>query len=243
MRLTLVALLIAALCPHTAAISDENFYDILGVSQTATAAEIKSAYRKKSLELHPDKQEASSWADTTAEFIKVAEAYATLSNPTKRRAYNVRSGSSPFTFSMEDALAVLEEFIAEMPGLEDILPKIKQMEAHMKKHWKNYDVPLPQLLATGALMSAAAMDVDWEAVTATASDAISKQFVDDKGEVRWGRVAAAGAAAAAAIAAATAAPNSTSSFLGWAGSMLNAMGAGGQQQGKAPATTTKSELR
>ena len=33
----------------------EDYYDILGISKGASAAEIKKAYRKKSLEFHPDR--------------------------------------------------------------------------------------------------------------------------------------------------------------------------------------------
>lgn len=64
----------------------EDFYDILGVSKGATAAEIKKAYRKKAVEYHPDKNPG----DTAAEemFKKAAEAYEVLGDADKRAKYD-----------------------------------------------------------------------------------------------------------------------------------------------------------
>ena len=64
----------------------EDYYEILGLSKSASAAEIKKAYRKKAIEFHPDKNPG----DTTAEakFKKAAEAYEILGNQEKRAQYD-----------------------------------------------------------------------------------------------------------------------------------------------------------
>ncbi|CAO3628656.1 unnamed protein product [Cunninghamella blakesleeana] len=71
--------------------TDENpvsteYYDLLGISVTATQDEIKKAYRKKAIQFHPDKNPN----DPTAEdkFKKISEAYQILSDPKLRKRYN-----------------------------------------------------------------------------------------------------------------------------------------------------------
>ncbi len=64
----------------------EDFYDILGISKGATAAEIKKAYRKKAIEHHPDKNPGDSSAEE--KFKKAAEAYEILSDPNKKARYD-----------------------------------------------------------------------------------------------------------------------------------------------------------
>lgn len=63
-----------------------DYYEVLEVSKTATADEIKKAYRKKAIQYHPDKNPG----DKTAEekFKEAAEAYDVLSNPDKRARYD-----------------------------------------------------------------------------------------------------------------------------------------------------------
>lgn len=62
-----------------------DFYDILGLSKSATAAEIKSAYRKLALKWHPDRNKEK---DATEKFKEINEAYEVLSNPDKKAKYD-----------------------------------------------------------------------------------------------------------------------------------------------------------
>lgn len=65
----------------------ENFYDLLGVSETASAEEIKKAYRKLSLKYHPDKNNGD--PECVTKFQKISEAYETLGNAEKKGQYDM----------------------------------------------------------------------------------------------------------------------------------------------------------
>jgi len=62
-----------------------DFYETLGVQKGASAAEIKSAYRKKALQWHPDKNKAT---EAEEKFKGINEAYEVLSNSQKKQAYD-----------------------------------------------------------------------------------------------------------------------------------------------------------
>jgi len=64
----------------------EDYYDILGISKGASAAEIKKAYRKMALKYHPDKNPDNKEAEE--KFKKAAEAYEVLSDADKKSRYN-----------------------------------------------------------------------------------------------------------------------------------------------------------
>lgn len=64
----------------------EDYYDILGISKGATAAEIKKAYRKKAVQYHPDKNPGDAKAEEM--FKKAAEAYEILSDDNKKARYD-----------------------------------------------------------------------------------------------------------------------------------------------------------
>jgi DnaJ-class molecular chaperone len=69
--------------------STESYYNILGVSETATQDEIKKAYRKKAVEHHPDK------GGDEQVFKKISEAYDTVGDENKRRQYDAQK-NNPF---------------------------------------------------------------------------------------------------------------------------------------------------
>jgi molecular chaperone DnaJ len=64
----------------------QDYYDILGINKSATASEIKKAYRKKALQYHPDKNPDDKSAEE--KFKKAAEAYEVLSDPDKKARYD-----------------------------------------------------------------------------------------------------------------------------------------------------------
>jgi len=64
----------------------KDFYEILGISKTATPEEIKKAYRKKAIEFHPDKNPGDKQAEEN--FKLAAEAYEVLSDPDQRAKYD-----------------------------------------------------------------------------------------------------------------------------------------------------------
>lgn len=63
-----------------------DYYEVLGVAKTASADEIKKAYRKKAIQYHPDKNPEDKEAEE--KFKEAAEAYDVLSNPDKRARYD-----------------------------------------------------------------------------------------------------------------------------------------------------------
>lgn len=72
----------------------KSYYDILWVSKTASADEIKKAYRKLAMQYHPDKNKG----DTTAEkkFKEVNTAYQTLSDESKKKQYDMFGSSQSY---------------------------------------------------------------------------------------------------------------------------------------------------
>ena len=70
----------------------KDYYEVLGVSKTATDAEIKSAFRKLAKKYHPD---VSKEKDAAEKFKEVQEAYSVLSDKDKREKYD-RFGHAAF---------------------------------------------------------------------------------------------------------------------------------------------------
>lgn len=87
----------------------ETFYNILGVSETATQDEIKKAYKKLAVQHHPDK------GGNEETFKKISEAYDTLGDETKRSEYDMK-GKNPFGGFDSDPFSSFGDFFSNMTG-------------------------------------------------------------------------------------------------------------------------------
>ncbi len=80
-----------------------DYYEVLGVAKTASADEIKSAYRKLAMKWHPDRNPGN--PEAKEKFQEASEAYEVLSNPEKRQRYDqyghqgVNFGQGGFDFN------------------------------------------------------------------------------------------------------------------------------------------------
>jgi curved DNA-binding protein CbpA len=70
--------------------SEKDHYKLLCIAPSASAQEIKKAYRKLAFQYHPDRNHASQEANEKMQEIN--EAYATLSDPIKRKEYDIPRG-------------------------------------------------------------------------------------------------------------------------------------------------------
>ena len=70
-----------------------DYYKILGVSRSASDAEIKKAYRRLALKYHPDRNPDDAACED--KFKNIAEAYAVLSDKVRRSRYDTLGRSRP----------------------------------------------------------------------------------------------------------------------------------------------------
>lgn len=100
-----------------------DYYEVLGVSRTATDDELKRAYRKLAKQYHPDTNPGDKSAE--AKFKEASEAYAILSDPDKRRQYDQfghaafeggAGGAGGFDFSSFDMGDIFGDIFGDLFG-------------------------------------------------------------------------------------------------------------------------------
>jgi len=103
-----------------------NLYDTLGIDKTATQSEIKSAYRKKATEHHPDKNGGKE----SEEFHNVQLAYEVLSDPEERKQYDEtgRYSNDPEWKKIRDRFyETLASVMFDITDSQDILEVVKSL--------------------------------------------------------------------------------------------------------------------
>ena len=103
-----------------------DYYEVLGVVMTATADEIKSAYRKLAMKYHPDRNPGDKAAEE--KFKEAAEAYDVLHDPDKRQRYdqfghqafaNGQGGYGAGGMSMDDIFSAFGDLFGGRGGFEE----------------------------------------------------------------------------------------------------------------------------
>jgi molecular chaperone DnaJ len=106
--------------------SQEDYYEVLGISRDASADQIKSAYRKAALKHHPDRNPENK-SEASEMFRRATEAYSVLSDPQKRSIYDryghTGLGNRGFDPHAGVNATIFEEFqdiLGDLFGFEDV---------------------------------------------------------------------------------------------------------------------------
>lgn len=135
---------------------NKTYYDVLGVAATASADEIKRAYRRLSMQHHPDKNPEQS-QQATAAFQQIREAYETLGDVMKKQQYDsfmaasvpaAASASVPFPGRAGAAMAAAAAGISPSSRWEEVvcaekpIPIIRRIRITLEKAFTGTVVPL-----------------------------------------------------------------------------------------------------
>jgi curved DNA-binding protein CbpA len=110
--------------------AEDTYYDIIGVPPTANPEKIKRAYKKLALELHPDKNPGNE-NEANPKFQKLGQAYDTLKDPSKRRAYDrtlppVEHSAVPPRAESAAASATGNQYRSQTPNLQSQVEELCQ---------------------------------------------------------------------------------------------------------------------
>jgi len=157
----------------------KDHYRTLGVIPAAPAADIKKAYRSLAVKYHPDKNPDNAFAE--AQFKEVQEAYAILSNPTKRVKYDEERWLSGMGNRMRDKQAITPAWI--LNECEKLSKHIATIDTHRMSHrsLRDYVLMILSDAHIGILLSANAKTINDRIVSEIlkATRSLDEEYLDD----------------------------------------------------------------
>ena len=112
-------------------VAKRDYYEILGISKSASKDEIKKAYRKLALKYHPDKNKGDKASED--KFKEASEAYHVLSDDKRKTNYDQFSVMQPLKVGEDKGLAILILVLHFQIFLRTFL---EMMSLEVKKIWK-----------------------------------------------------------------------------------------------------------
>jgi len=132
-----------------------DFYAILGVEKTANQGQVKQAYRKQAIKYHPDKNPGNE--EAAEKFKALSTAYAVLSDPNKKRQYDLHGDEEIGSLNVEELGTMGRLFgalisKAGIPLPTEITQKVLTAAQHLSKGTTSvpgFDIPIVQTLIWG----------------------------------------------------------------------------------------------
>jgi DnaJ domain len=122
----------------------EDYYKILEVTQQASSAEIKAAYRSLCQEYHPDKlpigtpEKARKHIEES--FKQVSEAYSVISNPEMRQSYDLKCSQGVYSSDNQDSITRQSSVIFEPEKLRQVTERLEVLKKNIELEYKETQV-------------------------------------------------------------------------------------------------------
>jgi len=125
----------------------KDYYEILGVPRNASKDQIDAAFAKLAMKWHPDRVPPEKKKEAEKKFKEISEAYAVLSDPEKRRLYDMGvdpdsgAAASGVEFSWQDIEEIFNRFFGGFRGFGDVFDNLFGGGKEVEK--EDLDVILP----------------------------------------------------------------------------------------------------